>query len=62
MHIFLLSVRLFHFSHMVPSVNAPTYLFNGELIQRTLIWKHLYLKYISVNNRSWRALVELVTG
>lgn len=51
-HIFLVIARLFHFSHVVPSVNAPTYFFNGGLIQSLLLWKHLYLEYISMNNGS----------
>lgn len=54
--IFLVGARLFHLSHIVPSVNATTYFFNGRLIQSLLVWKHLYLEYISVNNGSRRAL------
>lgn len=56
-HIFLVSALLVpFFSHVVPSVNAQTYLFNGGLIQSLLVWKHLYLEYISVNNGSRREL------
>lgn len=46
-HIFLASAVFFP---NVPSVNAPTYLFNDGLIQSVLAWKALYLQSISVNN------------